>query len=48
MTTRTKDAVVVTTVLLGGTAILVGDLHRYFLAWAWPILTAYLDYLTNA
>jgi hypothetical protein len=48
MTERTKDAIVVTTVLLGGTAILVGDLHRTFLAWAWPIATAFIDYLNNA
>lgn len=48
MTTKTKDAVVVTILLLGGTAVLAGDLHRHFLAWAWPIVTAYLDYLTNA
>jgi hypothetical protein len=45
MTTKTKDAVVVTLIMLGALAIFVGDIHRTFLAWAWPILTAYTDYL---
>lgn len=45
MTTKTKDAVIITILLLGGIAVAVGDLHRTFLAWAWPIVTAYLDWL---
>jgi hypothetical protein len=44
MTTRTKDAIVVTVTLLGGIAVAVGDLHRHFLAWAWPYVTAFFDY----
>ena len=45
MTTKTKDAVIVTVALLGGTAFLAGDLHRVILREVWPVITAYLDYL---
>lgn len=45
MTTKTKDAVIVTVLLLGGTAFLAGDLHRVILREVWPVVTAYLDYL---
>lgn len=44
MTTRTQDATLVTVVMLVGLAMIF-DLHRTFLAWAWPILTAYTDWL---
>ena len=44
MTTKTQDAVLVTVVVLVGLAMIF-DLHRTFLAWAWPIVTAYTDYL---
>ena len=44
MSTRTKDAAMVTVVMLLGLAMIF-DLHRTFLAWAWPILTAYTDWL---
>jgi hypothetical protein len=45
MTTRTKDAVFVTVVLLGAIAVFVGDLHRTILQAVWPVLIAYFDYL---
>lgn len=45
MTTKTKDAVLVTVLLIGGIAVAVGDLHRIILAEVWPVITAYLDYL---
>jgi hypothetical protein len=45
MTTRTKDAVILTAILLGGIAVFVGDLHRTILQAVWPLITAYLDYL---
>ena len=44
MTTRTQDATLVTVVILVGLAMIF-DLHRTFLSWAWPILTAYTDWL---
>jgi hypothetical protein len=44
MTTKTSDASLVTIVMLVGLAMIF-DLHRTFLAWAWPILTAYTDWL---
>jgi hypothetical protein len=44
MTTRTQDATLVTVVILVGLAMIF-DLHRTFLAWAWPIVTAYTDWL---
>jgi hypothetical protein len=44
MTIKTQDAVLVTVVMLVGLAMIF-DLHRTFLAWAWPIVTAYTDYL---
>jgi hypothetical protein len=44
MTTKTSDASLVTVVILVGLAMIF-DLHRTFLAWAWPILTAYTDWL---
>ena len=44
MTTKTSDASLVTVVILVGVAMIF-DLHRSFLAWAWPILTAYTDWL---
>ncbi len=45
MTTRTKDAIILTAILLGGIAVFVGDLHRTILQATWPIITAYFDYL---
>jgi len=45
MTTRTKDAVILTAILLGGIAVFVGDLHRTILQAVWPLITAYFDYL---
>ena len=45
MTTRTKDAIIVTIVMLGGIAIAVGDLHRVILRAVWPAITAYFDWL---
>lgn len=45
MTTKTKDAVIVTILLLGGIAIAFGDLHRTILQAVWPVITAYLDWL---
>lgn len=45
MTTRTKDAVIVTLILIGSIAVFVGDLHRTILQAVWPVITAYLDYL---
>jgi hypothetical protein len=46
MTTSTKDAITVTVLMLLGLAF-IGDLHRTFLAWAWPIITDYLDWLVK-
>jgi len=46
MTTRTKDAIIVTVLMLLGLAF-IGDLHRTVLAWAWPIITDYLDWLVK-
>jgi hypothetical protein len=45
MTTKTKDAVIVTLIMLGGLAVFVGDLHRVILKAVWPVITGYLDYL---
>lgn len=45
MTTKTKDAVIVTILLLGGIAVAVGDLHRTILQAAWPVISSYLDWL---
>lgn len=45
MTTRTKDAVIVTAIMLGGLAVFVGDLHRTILQAVWPVITAYFDWL---
>lgn len=45
MTTKTKDAVIVTIVMLGAIAIAVGDLHRVILRAVWPVITAYFDWL---
>jgi len=45
MTTRTKDAIILTAILLGGIAVFVGDLHRTILQATWPVITAYIDYL---
>jgi hypothetical protein len=45
MTTKTKDAVIVTILLVGGIAVAVGDLHRTILQAVWPAITAYLDWL---
>lgn len=45
MTTKTKDAVLITVLLIGGIAVVVGDLHRTILAAVWPVITGYLDYL---
>ena len=45
MTTRTKDAVIVTVLIIGGIAVAVGDLHRTILQAVWPVITAYFDYL---
>ncbi len=45
MTTRTKDAVIVTLILIAGIAVFVGDLHRTILQAVWPVITAYYDYL---
>ncbi len=45
MTTRTKDAVIVALILIGGIAVFVGDLHRTILQAVWPVITAYYDYL---
>ena len=47
MTTKTKDAVLITVLLIGGIAVFVGDLHRTILAAVWPVITGYLDYLFN-
>lgn len=44
MTTKTSEAITITVVMLAGLAMMF-DLHRTFLAWAWPIVTAYTDYL---
>ena len=46
MTTKTQDATLVTVVILVGLAMIF-DLHRTFLAWAWPIITDYLDWLVK-
>jgi hypothetical protein len=46
MATRTKDAITVTVLMLLGLAF-IGDLHRTFLAWDRPIVTAYLDWLVK-
>jgi hypothetical protein len=46
MTTRTQEATLVTFVMLVGLAMIF-DLHRTFFAWAWPIVTAYLDWLVK-
>ena len=45
MTTKTKDAIIVTVIMLAGLAVFVGDLHRTILQATWPVITAYLDYL---
>jgi len=45
MTTKTKDAVFVTVFMLVGLAVFVGDLHRTILQAAWPVITAYFDWL---
>ena len=45
MTTKTKDAVIVTAIMLGGLAVFVGDLHRTILQAAWPVISSYLDWL---
>jgi hypothetical protein len=44
MTTKTSEAITITVVMLVGLAMMF-DLHRTFLAWAWPIVTAYFNYL---
>lgn len=46
MTTRTKDAILLTVVMLAGLAM-IGDLHRIFFRWAFPIITDYLDWLVR-
>lgn len=45
MTTKTKDAVIVTAIMVGGLAVFVGDLHRTILQAVWPAITAYFDWL---
>lgn len=45
MTTKTKDAVIVTAIMVGGLAVFVGDLHRTILKAVWPVITAYFDWL---
>lgn len=45
MTTRTKDALTVAVILIAGIAVFVGELHRTILQAAWPVITAYFDYL---
>lgn len=45
MTTKTKDAVIITVLLVGGIAVAVGDLHRTIFQAVWPAITAYLDWL---
>lgn len=45
MTTKTKDAVIVTAIIIGGVAVFVGDLHRIIFQAVWPVITAYLDWL---
>lgn len=45
MTTRTKDAIIVTIVMIGTIAVAVGDLHRVILRAVWPVITAYFDWL---
>lgn len=47
MTTRTKDAVILTILIIGGLAFAVGDLHRIILREVWPVVTAYLDWLVS-
>jgi hypothetical protein len=47
MNTRTKDALIFTILLIGGLAIAVGDLHRIILREAWPVITAYFDWLVR-
>ncbi len=47
MTTRTKDAVVIAVLMIVGIAVAVGDLHRIFFRWAFPIITDYLDWLVR-
>jgi hypothetical protein len=45
MTTKTKDAVIITAIMLAGLAVFVGDLHRTILQAAWPVISSYLDWL---
>ncbi len=45
MTTRTKDALILTVIMIAGIAVFVGDLHRTILQAVWPLITAYYDYL---
>lgn len=47
MTTRTKDAVILTILIIGGLAVALGDLHRIVLREVWPLVTAYLDWLVS-
>lgn len=47
MTTQTKDAVIVTIVMIGGVAMLAGDLHRTILQVVWPYVEAFYEYLAR-
>lgn len=47
MTTKTKDALILAILLIGGLAVFVGDLHRIILREVWPVITAYLHWLVS-
>lgn len=47
MNTRTKDAAIITLIIIGALAFGVGDLHRVILREVWPVITAYLDWLVK-
>ncbi len=47
MATKTKDAVILSILIIGGIAVAVGDLHRTILQAAWPFITAFFDYLAQ-
>jgi hypothetical protein len=46
MNTRTKDAALLAVIMIIGLAM-IGDLHRTFFRWLFPIITDYLDWLVR-
>lgn len=46
MVTRLKFATMLALAVALGVVLAIYEPHRHFLAWAWPYITAYYDYLT--